>query len=406
MKGEKIVCLMVVIALIVFSGCIEEKALVKALESTPFTETPKVEEEMDSLKPYDIAISTSLIGGYNHYSGNSILVNCQYGPDLTVKFNGKEIGGIRQVEVSDSHISYFTLNQHEEELTSQKIEIIGVNSYGIFMIDGGTVAMGEWRTIRIIMEGRQSVSAETAEEWKEKGISLAMSGEYEKAIECFDKAIELNPNYADAYYDRGLTYYQLKRYEKAIEDYNKAIELNLSDAEAYYDRGLTYHKLKRYERAIEDYTKAIELDPNLAEAYCARGHAYFYSKQYEKAVEDYTKAIELGSNLTSVYENRELALRKLEEQKAAQEKDEPSVVKIVLFIVAVLAVPTAAMLDEWKKHGFLHGAFLSFFILVGIILLLFVFIFFLGDELGFWLWFVLMMLALGGIIISRGDKEK
>jgi len=111
MKGKKIVCLMaiIVIALIVFSGCIEEKALVKALESTPFTETPKVEEEMDSLKPYDIAISTSLIGGYNHYSGNSILVNCQYGPDLTVKFNGKEIGGIRQVEVSDSHIRIYLI---------------------------------------------------------------------------------------------------------------------------------------------------------------------------------------------------------------------------------------------------------------------------------------------------------
>ncbi len=46
------------------------------------------------------------------------------------------------------------------------------------------------------------VSAETAEEWNEKGVSFAVSGEYKKAIECFDKAIELNPN------DRGVTYHE------------------------------------------------------------------------------------------------------------------------------------------------------------------------------------------------------
>lgn len=71
MKGKNIVCLMAIIvtALIVFSGYIEEMASVKALKSTPFTETtsstpkpvetPKIEEEMDFTKPYDIALSTS-----------------------------------------------------------------------------------------------------------------------------------------------------------------------------------------------------------------------------------------------------------------------------------------------------------------------------------------------------------
>lgn len=166
MKSKTIACLIIAIVVIalavMFSGCIEEETPIKVPESTPPAETPaptpkpvetpKIKEEMDFSKPYDIAISTSLTGGYNHFSGNSILVNCQYGPDLTVKFNGKEIGGIRQVEVSDSHISYFTLNQHGEELTSRKIEISGVNSYGIFMIDSGTVATGEWRVIRIKME--------------------------------------------------------------------------------------------------------------------------------------------------------------------------------------------------------------------------------------------------------------
>jgi len=91
------------------------------------------------------------------------------------------------------------------------------------------------------------VSAETAEEWNEKGISfgtagedeiyfLGKAGECEKAIECFDKAIELDPNYAEAYNNRGLVYYRcLNQYERAIEDFNKSIELNPHCGNPAYD---------------------------------------------------------------------------------------------------------------------------------------------------------------------------
>ncbi|HID19571.1 MAG TPA: tetratricopeptide repeat protein, partial [Methanophagales archaeon] len=94
------------------------------------------------------------------------------------------------------------------------------------------------------------VSAETTEEWNEKGIVFAMSGEYEKAIECFNKAIELDPNYARAYYNRGNAYYYLKQYERAIEDYNKTLELDPNYAYAYNNRGNAYSDLMQYERAI------------------------------------------------------------------------------------------------------------------------------------------------------------
>ena len=88
------------------------------------------------------------------------------------------------------------------------------------------------------------ISAETAEEWNEKGIDFARSGEYEKAIEDYNKAIELDPNLAGVYYNRGNAYFYLKQYEKAIEDFDKAIELNPNNAYAYNNRGLAREKLK------------------------------------------------------------------------------------------------------------------------------------------------------------------
>jgi len=90
-------------------------------------------------------------------------------------------------------------------------------------------------------------------------------GEFEKAIEACNEAIELNPNIAQAYYNRGNAYGKLKQHEKAIEDYNKAIELNLEYAAAYNNRGTAHGELKQHEKAIEDYNKAIELNPEYAE---------------------------------------------------------------------------------------------------------------------------------------------
>jgi tetratricopeptide (TPR) repeat protein len=71
-----------------------------------------------------------------------------------------------------------------------------------------------WYTTSFFME--RCISAETAGEWNNKGFDLGKAGEYEKAIECFDKAIELNPNAALAYNNRGNAYKDLGQYERAI----------------------------------------------------------------------------------------------------------------------------------------------------------------------------------------------
>ena len=61
--------------------------------------------------------------------------------------------------------------------------------------------------------------------------------------------------------------------ERAIEDFDKAIELDPNDAEAYYYRCNSYSVLGQYQRSIEDYDKALELGPNDAEARTLRQRA-------------------------------------------------------------------------------------------------------------------------------------
>lgn len=147
-------------------------------------------------------------------------------------------------------------------------------------------------------------SAENANEAKESAEKVAQSIQYfnqafnetdlDKKIELYTKAIELNPNYAEAYNNRGSAYDDKEDFDKAIEDYTKAIELDPNLAEAYYNRGNAYAHKGDFDKAIEDYTKAIELNPNHATAYYNRAFCYIKLAEKEtdkaKAKEYYQKA--------------------------------------------------------------------------------------------------------------------
>ena len=101
----------------------------------------------------------------------------------------------------------------------------------------------------------------------ERGNFRLAQEKYDGALEDFDKAIELKPDYAPAHSFRGYVYEEKGEFERAIANYNKAIALKPDYAEAYGNRGVTYSKKGEFDRALEDLTTAIKLKPNLVEAY-------------------------------------------------------------------------------------------------------------------------------------------
>jgi len=140
-----------------------------------------------------------------------------------------------------------------------------------------------------------------------------------KAIEYLDNAINLQPDYADAYIGRGIAYKSLGQHQLAIEDYSKAIRLQLDNAYAYNNRGVAYAELGQYQQAIEDYNKAINLKQDYATVYNNRGNVYVKLGQYQRAIEDFNVAISLKTDYANAYFNRGIAYGKLSQYQRAIE---------------------------------------------------------------------------------------
>jgi tetratricopeptide (TPR) repeat protein len=112
-------------------------------------------------------------------------------------------------------------------------------------------------------------------------------GNYTQAIEDYDKAIKIKPDFAEAYNNRGVSYNFLGNYNQAIGDFSRAMEIKPRYAGIYYmNRGIAYNGLGNYNQAIDDFGRAIEIKPDFAEAYRKRSIVYFtLCKNYE-AVND------------------------------------------------------------------------------------------------------------------------
>jgi len=158
-----------------------------------------------------------------------------------------------------------------------------------------------------------------AHRYNNLGSVYSFSERLDDAELSYSRAIELNPNFAEAYNNRGVAKWRSGRGEEALRDYSKAIELRPEYAEAWNNRAITYEKKGELERAISDYTRAIELKPDCAQAYNNRANAYAKLRKFEKAITDYDHAIRRDSRLAQAYGNRALSFAAVGKLKGAKE---------------------------------------------------------------------------------------
>ena len=101
---------------------------------------------------------------------------------------------------------------------------------------------------------------ETAEDWKLKGNALVKEKKYKEALDCYSKAIELDPNNPILYSNRSAMYLNLTEYDQAIADADKAISLKPEYGKAYLRKGNALEKQQKIKEALETYKLGLEKD--------------------------------------------------------------------------------------------------------------------------------------------------
>ncbi len=136
----------------------------------------------------------------------------------------------------------------------------------------------------------------TADEHVTLGNSLVEFGKFDRAMECYARAIRLNPKLATAYHNLGEMLVGQKRWDEAIANYRQAIAIDPNSFESYHSLGKTWAERGELDRAIACYNKSLELNPNYARAYVGLGNVFAQKRDFDAAIKCYRQTLEINDN--------------------------------------------------------------------------------------------------------------
>jgi tetratricopeptide (TPR) repeat protein len=132
-----------------------------------------------------------------------------------------------------------------------------------------------------------------------RGYSYIQLGEFDKAIECYSKAIGYSPDEPDFYMYRADCYLELNKYDLFEIDCKTIVLLDPSNITAYMYLGSISGMKEDNAKAIEYYSKVIEIDNEFSPAYAFRGAFYYAIGEKEESVDDMIKALDLADEQAS-----------------------------------------------------------------------------------------------------------
>jgi superkiller protein 3 len=131
----------------------------------------------------------------------------------------------------------------------------------------------------------------------QEGTKLMLEKKYQKAIAFLKKAIELNPEFSEAYYNLGLSYERVGEYKDAIKNLKEARKLSPDNPNTYYALGYAYYQKKKYKQAVDAFEHAARLKPDNPFTHSKLGYTYLAWGKVERAREQYQMLKTLNSEL-------------------------------------------------------------------------------------------------------------
>jgi tetratricopeptide (TPR) repeat protein len=125
------------------------------------------------------------------------------------------------------------------------------------------------------------------------GNALLKEGNVDEAIVQYQKALQINPDYAKAHYNLGCALFQKGNVDEAIEHFQRALQINPDSMEAHYNLSCALLQKGNVDEAIVQYQKALQIEPDDEESHINLGNALIQKGNVDKAIVHYQKALQI-----------------------------------------------------------------------------------------------------------------
>ena len=124
-----------------------------------------------------------------------------------------------------------------------------------------------------------------------------------QAVENYNKAIKINPNYAQAYNNLGATLHKRNKISDAINSFKKATSLKPNFAEPFNNLGNIMFELGNFEEALSYFERTIEIKPDFEIIFANLGKTYLELGKKKEALDNFKKALKLKQDSPEIYNN-------------------------------------------------------------------------------------------------------
>jgi tetratricopeptide (TPR) repeat protein len=168
------------------------------------------------------------------------------------------------------------------------------------------------------------IKPEYAEAYNNLGLVYKGQGSYDQATKLFAKAIKSKKRYFEAINNIATMYERKGDYDTAIKIFENVLKRKPDYAEAHSNLGIVYQKKGQLEQAKEHFRKALQIEPHHVEAHNNLGVWYKNKGLYDEAIEEFKQVLilkpdfaEVHCNLGAVYNNKGWYDRAIDELKEA-----------------------------------------------------------------------------------------
>lgn len=183
------------------------------------------------------------------------------------------------------------IEQFSKSLEINKVMVAGIELFNIYK------KKSDWDNVIKTLDGFECTEKQDKlEKLYHKGFAYYKKKEFENAVDCYNRYLEIDPNNAEIIANLGSMYGELGRLDECIELLVKSLKIEPNNATTYFNLGNNYNLKDDYYMAMHYYLEALKIQPDYPEAYNNMGAiAFTKDGDSKKGIEYLEKALELTS---------------------------------------------------------------------------------------------------------------